>query len=183
VKTYVSMAATGLLLLLGACSSTPVDTSSKTNATAPNASSAANPRPSDATSGKSPTTMRASALPAHLDPNSPLTKGRSVYFAFDEAILDQEDLGIIEKHGKYLAAMPSLKVKIEGNADERGSAEYNLALGQKRAEATMKALKLVGVRESQMEAISWGEEHPQDKGHDETAHSHNRRADIVYPKP
>jgi peptidoglycan-associated lipoprotein len=180
VKTYVSMAATGLLLLLGACSSTPVEAPPKASASTPAAP--ASPRPSDSTSGKDTTTMRASALPAHLDPNSALAKERSVYFAFDEAVLDQNDLGTIEKHGKYLAAMPSLKVKIEGNADERGSAEYNLALGQKRADATMKALKLVGVRESQMEAISWGEERPQDKGHDETAYSHNRRAEIVYPK-
>jgi peptidoglycan-associated lipoprotein len=92
-------------------------------------------------------------------------------------------VALIEKHGKYLVALPTLKVRIEGNADERGSAEYNLALGQKRAEATMKALRLWGVRPSQMEATSWGEERPRAKGDEETAFAQNRRADIVYAAP
>lgn len=182
MKTFLSMAGTGLFLLLSACSSAPVDTASKP--ASPSASSAAAaPRQDAEANGQNRSTMSSSAVPLHLDPSCALARERSVYFGFDETILDQGDLGIIERHGKYLAAMPSLKVTIEGNADERGSVEYNLALSQKRAEATAKALKLVGVRDSQMEATSWGEERPQDKGHDETAHSQNRRADIIYPKP
>ena len=71
---------------------------------------------------------------------------------------------------------------MEGNADERGSAEYNLALGQKRAEAVVKALKIYGAKDGQLEAVSWGEERPVASGHDEAAWAQNRRADIVYPK-
>ena len=72
--------------------------------------------------------------------------------------------------------------KVEGNADERGSAEYNLALGQKRAEAVVKGLKIYGATDRQLEAVSWGEERPVATGHDEAAWAKNRRADIVYPK-
>jgi peptidoglycan-associated lipoprotein len=72
-------------------------------------------------------------------------------------------------------------VRVEGNTDERGSAEYNLALGQRRAQAVVSALKVYGVRDTQMEAISWGEEKPRAEGHDEAAWSQNRRADVVYP--
>ncbi|HEY0819074.1 MAG TPA: OmpA family protein [Rhizobacter sp.] len=180
MNIFVSTAAAALAVALSACSTTaPTGSASGTGATGNAVSGRAGS--TDSTAGRPSTTLQASALPAHLDPNSGLAKSRSVFFDFDEAIVGREDMGVIEQHGKYLAAMPSLKVKIEGNADERGSAEYNLALGQKRAEATMKALKIWGVRDTQMEPVSWGEERPQDKGDDETAYSHNRRADIVYP--
>ncbi|MFZ2650447.1 MAG: OmpA family protein, partial [Burkholderiaceae bacterium] len=85
-------------------------------------------------------------------------------------------------HGKYLGSKPQLAIRIEGNADERGSAEYNLALGQRRAEAVLHALKLFGVRDSQMEAVSWGEERPKLISHDESAWAQNRRADLAYPQ-
>ena len=90
---------------------------------------------------------------------------------------------MLEQHGKYLLSKPNLAIHIEGNADERGSAEYNLALGQKRAEAALKALKLYGVKDAQMEAVSWGKERPKALEHDEAAWAENRRADLVYPKP
>ncbi len=141
---------------------------------------AASPKQADSSkaSGSAQSTMQSSALNG-----AALSMERSVYFEFDDSTISQNYVALIEKHGKYLMAAPSVKVKIEGNADERGSAEYNLALGQKRAEATMKALRLWGVRPSQMEATSWGEERPRDKGHEETAYSQNRRADIVYAAP
>ncbi len=86
----------------------------------------------------------------------------------------------IEAHGKYLAANIQRKIVIQGNTDERGGTEYNLALGQRRAEAVRKTLSLIGVSDSQMEAVSFGKENPKDSGHDEAAWSQNRRADIVY---
>ncbi len=176
MRILISMASSGLLVMLGACSNTPVDTAPKSPVTTPNTASAGSPSAAGAANGMSQTTMRVSALPPDL------AKDHSVFFGFDDVTIAPEYLGVVEKHGKYLATLPAMKIKIEGNADERGSPEYNLALGQKRAEATMKALKLMGVRESQMEPVSWGEERPQDKGHDDTAYSHNRRADIVYSK-
>lgn len=182
MNKLVSVATAGLVMVLAACSSTPTDKAS-TSATAAPGAAAAGKSGSTNGMGQAASTVRSTTLPAHLDANSALSKEHSVFFAFDDATIGPEDARVIEQHGKYLAAMPTLKVKIEGNADERGSAEYNLALGQKRAEATLKALKIWGVRDSQMEPISWGEEHPQDKGHDESAYDHNRRADIVYAKP
>jgi peptidoglycan-associated lipoprotein len=121
------------------------------------------------------------AVPAYLDPRSPISTQRSVYFGFDEATVPRDSFALVERQGRYLAANPRLKVTIEGDTDERGSAEYNLALGQKRAEAVLRAMKVYGAGDSQMEATSWGREKPMAAGHDEAAWAQNRRADIVYP--
>ncbi|TMH30009.1 MAG: hypothetical protein E6H58_15190, partial [Betaproteobacteria bacterium] len=88
---------------------------------------------------------------------------------------------VIEVQGDYLSRNPNLHVRVEGNTDERGSSEYNLALGQRRAEAVTGALKLYGVKDSQVEAVSFGREKPKAAGHDEAAWAENRRADVVYP--
>jgi peptidoglycan-associated lipoprotein len=128
-----------------------------------------------------PSTVTTVAVPAYLDPKSEISLGRSVYFDFDTAALKPEFTSLIERHGKFLVANPKVAVKVEGNADERGSAEYNLALGQKRAEAVRQSLKLYGVKDTQVEAISWGSEKPKAPGHDESAWAQNRRADVQYP--
>lgn len=88
---------------------------------------------------------------------------------------------LLEMHGKYLATHPNVIIKVQGNTDEQGGAEYNLALGQKRAEAVTRALRVFGVKDSQLEAISFGKEKPKALGHDEAAHEQNRRADLAYP--
>jgi peptidoglycan-associated lipoprotein len=120
-------------------------------------------------------------LPAHLDPKSDISSGRSVYFDFDDAKLKGEFTTLIERHGRYLASNTKLAIRVEGNTDERGSAEYNLALGQKRAESVRKALSVIGVPEARVEAVSWGKERPRATGHDESAWGQNRRADLQYP--
>lgn len=120
-------------------------------------------------------------LPAYLDPSSSIYKNRSVYFDFDKYTVKSEFNALVEDHGKFLSANPNVQVKVEGNTDERGGAEYNLALGQKRAEAVVKALKVLGAKDSQLEAVSYGKEKPKAAGHDEAAYSQNRRADLVYP--
>jgi peptidoglycan-associated lipoprotein len=125
--------------------------------------------------------VASTALPAHLDPASPVNRERSVHFDFDESTIKSEYTAMIERHARYLASQAALAVRIEGNADERGSHEYNLALGQRRADAVARALRLLGVKDSQMETVSFGEERPRAGGHDESAWSQNRRADIVYP--
>jgi peptidoglycan-associated lipoprotein len=144
-------------------------------APAPAAPSAAavKPAPTD--------TVAAVARPPYLDPKSEIATGRSVYFDFDAALVKPEFSGLVERHGKYLMSNPKLAIKIEGNTDERGSAEYNLALGQKRAEALRQALKIYGVKDTQMEAVSWGSEKPKAADHDESAWAQNRRADLQYP--
>lgn len=113
------------------------------------------------------------------DPKGVLAK-RSVYFDFDSFIVKDDFKPVVEAHGKYLSANKGRKIVIQGNTDERGGREYNLALGQKRAEAVRKSLSLLGVADSQMEAVSFGEEKPKATGSDEAAWSENRRADIVY---
>ena len=114
------------------------------------------------------------------DPNNPL-HGRSVYFDFDTDAVKAEYRPLIEAHARFLAAQPEAKVQVEGNADERGSREYNLALGQRRSDSVGRVLRLLGARPEQVETISYGEEKPQAAGHDEAAWARNRRADIVYP--
>lgn len=119
-------------------------------------------------------------VPAHLDANSQLSKNKSVYFDFDQFNVKQQYLSVAEQHGKYLNVNKPLSVRVEGNADERGGREYNLALGQKRAEAVAKALKVYGARDLQVEPVSWGKEKPKAQGHDEAAWAENRRVDVNY---
>ena len=113
------------------------------------------------------------------DPKGILAK-RSVYFDYDSFIVKDEFKPVVEAHAKYLSSNKGRKILIQGNTDERGGREYNLALGQKRAEAVRKSLSLLGVSEAQMEAVSFGEEKPKAQGSDEAAWAENRRADIVY---
>lgn len=113
------------------------------------------------------------------DPNSPLAR-RSVYFDFDSYSVKPEYQGMLNEHAKYLQGNRSRRILIQGNTDERGTSEYNLALGQKRAEAVRRSLATMGVPETQMEAVSLGKEKPKATGHDEASWAENRRADIVY---
>ncbi len=113
------------------------------------------------------------------DPQGVLAK-RSVYFDYDSFLIKDEFKPLLEAHAKYLEAHKDRHVIVQGNTDQRGGSEYNLALGQKRAEAVTKALSLLGVPESQMEAVSLGKEKPKATGNDEASWAENRRADIVY---
>jgi peptidoglycan-associated lipoprotein len=114
----------------------------------------------------------------------PLTVGalakRSIYFDYDSYIVKDEFKPTVEAHAKFLAPNKTRKIVIQGNTDDRGGREYNLALGQKRAEAVRKSLSLLGVPESQMEAISLGKEKPKALGSDEASWAENRRSDIIY---
>ncbi len=114
------------------------------------------------------------------DVAAPTDANRSVYFDFDSYVVKDEFTPVIQSNSKYLAVKRNAKVTIQGNTDERGTAEYNLALGQKRAEAVRKSLAAMGVPDSQVEAVSLGKEKPKATGHDEAAWAQNRRADIVY---
>jgi peptidoglycan-associated lipoprotein len=113
------------------------------------------------------------------DPKSILSK-RSVYFDFDQYVIKDEFRLLLESHGRFLNKNQQLKVLIQGNADERGSREYNLALGQKRAEAVKKSLLLLGGKEDQLEAVSLGEEKPRCTEQTEECWAENRRADMLY---
>lgn len=146
-------------------------------------STTATPPPAQAQpSGTAQAQVASTALPEHLDPNSALNRERSVYFAFDDSNVATEYMPLVERHAKYLASNAGVAVRIEGHADERGGPEYNLALGQRRAEAVARSLRLLGVTGTRVEAVSYGEERPKAAGHEEAAWSQNRRADIGYPR-
>jgi peptidoglycan-associated lipoprotein len=104
---------------------------------------------------------------------------RSVYFPFDVDAVQEADRATVQAHGEYLGKNASAKVRVEGNADERGSSEYNLALGQRRANNVKKLLILSGAKASQITTVSYGEEKPRCAEHNEACWSQNRRADIV----
>jgi peptidoglycan-associated lipoprotein len=105
----------------------------------------------------------------------------TVYFDFDSSEIKMEYAALVAAHGKRLAADHGLKVRLEGHTDERGSAEYNVALGERRAQAVKRALLLQGATEGQLTTVSYGEERPAAEGHDEAAWSQNRRVEIAYP--
>jgi len=110
----------------------------------------------------------------------PANVAKVIYFDFDSYVVKPEFQGVIEAHAKYLTANKGRKMAIEGHTDERGGREYNLALGQKRAEAVRRALGLLGVADAQVEAVSFGKEKPAVPGSDEEAMAKNRRAELSY---
>jgi len=164
-----------LVLLIAGCSSTP---DAPEQGGAPVESR-------DANSGASVTTVTtpslgSSKLPPELtDPKSILSK-RSIYFDYDKYDVKPEYKDLVTAHAKFLAGHGQFKMLIQGNTDERGSREYNLALGQKRADAIKKMLTLLGAREEQIESVSLGEEKPKNEGQNEAAWAENRRGDMLY---
>lgn len=110
----------------------------------------------------------------------PANTAKIIYFDFDSYALKPEFQGVVEAHSKFLMANKSRRMAVEGHTDERGGREYNLALGQKRAEAVRRALGLLGVTDSQVEAVSFGKEKPAVPGVDEASMAKNRRAEISY---
>ena len=119
-------------------------------------------------------------LPPELtDPKNILSK-RSIYFDYDKYDVKPEYKDLVSAHAKFLANNRQFKMLIQGNTDDRGSREYNLALGQKRADAIKKMLNLLGAREEQVESVSLGEEKPKNEGQNEAAWAENRRGDMLY---
>jgi peptidoglycan-associated lipoprotein len=110
----------------------------------------------------------------------PANTAKIIYFDFDSFVVKPEFQGTIESHAKYLTANKARKLAIEGHTDERGGREYNLALGQKRSEAVRRALGLLGVVDSQVEAVSFGKEKPAASGSDDASMAKNRRAELFY---
>lgn len=120
------------------------------------------------------------ALGAELkDPNNILSK-RSIYFDYDSNLVKDEFKPIVTAHARYLQQHPTAKMRIEGNADDRGSREYNLALGQRRSDAVKQMMQLLGAKADQIETVSFGEEKPKCTEAAESCWSKNRRGDIAY---
>jgi len=115
-------------------------------------------------------------------PSGELLSKRIVYFDFDKSDIRADSQSVVAAHAAYLAKNPAQKVRLEGHADERGSREYNIGLGERRAQAVRRALLLQGVAEAQLSTVSYGEERPAVAGSDEQAYALNRRVEIVYLK-
>lgn len=161
--------------VLAGCSSVPVDNGNKAGASQTTATAPA----SGSSSARSTSDVKTVEVDPLNDPNSPLAQ-KSVYFGFDSYTVDPQHDKMLSAHANYLAGHASRRIVVEGNTDERGSSEYNLALGQRRSEAVVAKLRLLGVPADRMEAVSFGKEKPAVQGSNEQAWAKNRRADIRY---
>ncbi|SFW27872.1 peptidoglycan-associated lipoprotein Pal [Nitrosovibrio sp. Nv17] len=160
-----------LISLLAACASQTTQPTAEVEDRSPATPSA--------TDGRSSTGEAAPTLNPLTDPSNILST-RSIYFDFDSYVVKDEYRSLVQAHAQYLRDNTGARVLLQGNTDERGSREYNLALGQRRADAVRKALTLLGAREPQIESVSLGEEKPRATGHDESSWAENRRTDIRY---
>jgi len=180
-----TLSAAGFLILAG-CQTTPedqqaaaagVEDRSKPGAGKPGAQAQPVERPKiaavDVTSG------RKDAASALKDPASILSK-RNIYFEYDKFDVKEEYRPVVEAHAKYLRENPNARMLIQGSADERGSREYNVALGQRRSDNVKKVLMLLGAREAQVESVSLGEEKPACSEHNEECWAKNRRGEMLY---
>lgn len=166
------------LLALAACQSPPPKQApAAESAKAPVAAAAPNAAP--ATSSRSASSAPTGVRDPLNDPNGVLAK-RSVYFEYDQDAIRGDDRPVVENHGRYLASHAQAKVTVQGNTDERGSREYNIALGQRRADAVRRAMHLLGASDAQVDTVSFGREKPRCTQSDESCWSQNRRADLVY---
>jgi len=154
---------------ISACSSTPEDTSATSGDSSSDYSSS-----SDQVGGG------AVADDYSAQQTDPALQERVVYFDFDKANIRPEAIATLQAHAQYLSQTPGARVRIEGHADERGTREYNMALGERRAKAAASFLAANGASASQLEIISYGEERPVALGHDEGSWSQNRRSELNY---
>lgn len=117
--------------------------------------------------------------PEFSDPNNPLSK-QTIYFELDSSQIRPEFEPVVTAHARYLSSHPSQRIILAGHADERGSSEYNIALGEQRAKSVERVMRAQGVTSGQLEVVSYGEEKPAAQGHDETSWEMNRRVEIGY---
>jgi len=177
MRAFLIAAATATsALFVGACATTTPE-GEKPAATPPSATTPEGQKPS--VGAVDVTKPSASGISPLKDPNNILSK-RSIYFEFDKFDVKEEYRPLVEAHAKYLRDNPSAKILIQGNADERGSREYNVGLGQRRSDSVRSMMRLLGVREAQIESVSLGEEKPACSDHTEECWAKNRRGDVLY---
>jgi peptidoglycan-associated lipoprotein len=167
--------------ILAGCSSTPpkeegAPVEDKSGTSAPAGGAQTSGSGATGVTGANTGTTGAAAL---RDPRNILSK-RFIYFDFDSFVVKEEFKPLVEAHARYLQQNRSAKMTIQGHTDERGSREYNIALGQKRADAVKRMMILLGATEIQVETVSFGKEKPRNPGHDEGSWAENRRDEIVY---
>jgi len=168
-------------VVLAGCQTTPTEAPVEDKSAAA-AAGTTSPQSGASTAGTRPGAVSGSNTGAGnplKDPNNILSK-RSIYFEFDSFTVSDQYKPIVEAHAKYLQGNRQARVSLQGHADERGSREYNIALGQKRADAVKRMMTLMGVQDVVIETVSFGEEKPRNPGHDEAAWAENRRVDVIY---
>ncbi|HRL20748.1 peptidoglycan-associated lipoprotein Pal [Alcaligenes sp. SDU_A2] len=163
-RIFKSLTLAAMAAALAACSSVPLDQSGS------------------GSTGTGSDSASAGQIMDPFNPQSPLAQQRSVYFDYDSYVVADQYRSVVEMHASYLSSHPQQTIRIEGNTDERGGAEYNLALGQRRSDAVARMLGLLGVNANQVEAVSFGKERPKAMGNTEADYAENRRADIVYQR-
>jgi peptidoglycan-associated lipoprotein len=179
MRKILSLMLLGAVLALGACAhKPPKDAGPAASSQVPAAGAQANGAGANGANGAG-----ASAAGSGEDvagPQEGILAQRDVYFAFDSSDISAEGMALVSAHAHYLVAHANLHVRLEGNTDERGSREYNIGLGERRAQAVRRAMLLQGVAETQLSTVSYGAERAAVEGHDEAAWSKNRRVMINY---
>lgn len=174
LRTFTLFLASGLLL--AACSNTPLEQAPVSQANPTAAQEHAAPQTPPAPTSVAPVTTASTAA----DLPGPAGAARVIYFDYDSSTIRPEFREVLDAHARYLARHKERKLTVFGHTDERGGHEYNVALGQQRAESVRRALELLGAAGLQVEAVSFGEEKPAAEGHEEDAWSKNRRAELAY---
>ena len=171
--TQLTLIVISALALMSGCA--------KKTQTLPDASSSSTPSSDASTSGASGSDVSGSALSPDQRALQALQQaGMVIYFDYDRADIKPEYVNVVAAHAKYLSEGSGRKVRLEGHSDERGSREYNIGLGERRAQQVRRALMLQGVTETQITTVSYGEERAAVQGSDEAAYSKNRRVELVY---
>jgi peptidoglycan-associated lipoprotein len=180
IRAGLTVAACSMALLFAGCSSTKLDETAPVETATPTPVAGAGGGAGASSSGTSQSGVTTVDLDKQraASAQAALMAQRVVYFDFDSYIVKDEFRPMLEAHAKALSADRSKRMTLEGHTDELGGREYNLALGQKRAEAVLKSLVLLGVIESQLEAVSFGEERPASPGTDEESRAKNRRVEM-----
>ena len=180
MRVHLVSASAALVLVVAGCAST-AEPPQATSGVAPQSTTSTAP-PGGSSTGISGTSVSGGPI-AGEQPSS--LRGpdfaRSVYYEFDRYDVKPEYRALVESHARWLKANPAARLRIEGNTDDRGSREYNVALGQRRAESVTALLVLLGAKSEQVEAVSFGKEKPRNAGHDEAALAENRRSDFAQP--
>jgi len=173
-----ALSAASATLFLPACTTTPED--EQKGAVVEDRSKGGKPGVDSRTITGRDVTGTATAGKADDPRKKGVLSQRSIYYEFDKFDVKEQYRPVVEAHAKYLRENSGAKMLIQGNADERGSREYNIGLGQRRSDGVKKMMILLGARESQIESVSLGEEKPQAEGHNEEAWAKNRRSDLLY---
>lgn len=178
MRKILSLLLVVTVVALGACAHKPVvknDTGAGTSSEVPTNAQANGAGGNGATGG-----VGAGSGEDVAGPQEGILAQRIVYFGYDSSDIAGDGIALVSAHAKYLVAHPTLHVRLEGNTDERGSREYNIGLGERRAQAVRRAMLLQGVTEAQLSTVSYGAERPAVEGHDESAWAKNRRVVINY---